>query len=557
LSKLAALLGAFAVYAAIAATAATAAPWSSSVPFTNTVVSSPVAGGGYPVPPGATRPEPGTCGPQQLNSNHSESWLAVKPGTEDIVGVSKFFIGEWSTFYDFHLGSYTVLGGAPVANNQVQGYECTTVGTQDMPPSWTDNTDPNADFDTTGRVYQTTLPFNAFWAGGMHPNGEIDVSYSDDMGRHWVKGNGGVALDNTNNQNSVTLGHVEDKQWIAVNHIVANVNQDHVYAMWTTFNGANGNGKIMVAVSRDRGATFSKAVQLTTPSATTPGNTYVYPSIGPDGTVYVAFIGGFDLNKNKVGHVYVTKSTDDGRTWTPFVIAASPIENPRGFLPPTNFRDGILENFAASPTYPGHVYLTYENYDPAGGHMDVYFTQSTDGGLTWSTPALVNDDANTASTDQFQPSVAAGPAGAVAVAFYDRRASCPSDASIIADHVGDANTCIDVSLQPYKDSGTPAGAVPVGGNVRVSQFAWDPDQPAQKVDGISQYPCAGHNDPCPTGRGFIGDYFGLAISNGNIYTLSVSTHYPGPGVTADGGGPVYYQQQVLATVPRSALGAGY
>jgi hypothetical protein len=533
---------------------ASAAGWTSSVPFTNVVVSSPVAGGGYPVPPGATRPDPGTCGPQSLNSNHSESWLAVKPGTEDIIGNSKFFVGKWSTFYDFHLGTYTIIGGQAVATNQVQGYECTTVGTQDMPPSWTNNTDPNVDFDTQGRAYQTTLPFNAFWAGGMHPNGEIDVSYSDDMGRHWVKGNGGVALDNTNNQNSVTFGHVEDKQWIAVNHIVGNVDQDHVYAMWTTFNGANGNGKIMVSVSRDRGATFSKAVQLTTPSETTPGNTYVYPSIGPEGTVYVAFIGGFDLNKNKVGHVYVTKSTDDGRTWTPFVIAASPIENPNGYLPPTNFRDGILENFAASPTYPGHVYLTYENYDPVGGHMDVYFTQSINGGLTWSAPALVNDDANTASTDQFQPSVAAGPAGAVAVAFYDRRAPCPSDASIIADHLGDANTCIDVSLQPYKDSGTPAGAVPVGGNVRVSQFAWDPDQPAQKVDGISQYPCAGHNDPCPTGRGFIGDYFGLAISNGNIYTLSVSTHYPGPGVTADGGGPVYYQQQVLATVPRSAFG---
>jgi len=533
---------------------ASAAGWTSSVPFTNVVVSSPVAGGGYPVPPGATRPDPGTCGPQSLNSNHSESWLAVKPGTEDIIGNSKFFVGKWSTFYDFHLGTYTIMGGQAVATNQVQGYECTTVGTQDMPPSWTNNTDPNVDFDSQGRAYQTTLPFNAFWAGGMHPNGEIDVSYSDDMGRHWVKGNGGVALDKTNNQNSVTFGHVEDKQWIAVNHIVGNVNQDHVYAMWTTFNGANGNGKIMVSVSRDRGATFSKAVQLTTPSETTPGNTYVYPSIGPEGTVYVAFIGGFDLNKNKVGHVYVTKSTDDGRTWTPFVIAASPIENPNGYLPPTNFRDGILENFAASPTYPGHVYLTYENYDPVGGQMDVYFTQSINGGLTWSAPALVNDDANTASTDQFQPSVAAGPAGAVAVAFYDRRAPCPSDASIIADHVGDANTCIDVSLQPYKDSGTPAGAVPVGGNVRVSQFAWDPDQPAQKVDGISQYPCAGHNDPCPTGRGFIGDYFGLAISNGNIYTLSVSTHYAGPGVTADGGGPVYYQQQVLATVPRSAFG---
>jgi hypothetical protein len=28
-------------------------------------------------------------------------------------------------------------------------------------------------------------------------------------------------------------------------------------------------------------------------------------------------------------------------------------------------------------------------------------------------------------------------------------------------------------------------------------------------------------------------------------------------VTADEGGPIYYQQQVLATVPRSTFGAGY
>jgi hypothetical protein len=524
---------------------------------TNVVASSPVAGGGYPVPPGSTKPQPGTCGPQSLNSNHSESWLAVKPGTEDIVGASKFFIGKWSTFYDFHLGSYTIPGGSPAGNNQVQGYECTTVGTQDMPPSWTNNTDPNADFDTQGRVYQTTLPFNAFWEGGLHPNGEIDVSYSDDLGRHWVKGNGGQALDNTNNQTSLSFGHVEDKQWIAVNHFPLSPYRDHVYAMWTTFNGANGNGKIMVAVSRDRGQTFSKAVQLTTPSATTPGNTYVYPSVGPDGTVYVAFVSGYDLNKNRVGHVYVTKSVDDGNSWGPFVLAASPIENPLGYLPPTNFRDGIIEHFTASPTYSGHVYLTYENWDAAASHLDIYFAQSTDGGLTWSTPALVNDDANTSSTDQFQPSVGAGPGGAVAVAFYDRRAACPSgDPAIIASHWGDANTCIDVSLQAYKDSGTAAGAVPVGGNKRVSQSSWDPDQPAQKVDGLSQYPCAGHNDPCPTGRGFIGDYFGVAISSTRIYTLAVSTHYPS-SVTADGGGPVYYQQQVLGKVPRSTFGAGY
>src|SRR6266542_4633003 len=356
---------AVAVLCALAsAAAAGAAGWTTDVPIVNRVASSPAKGGGYPVPAGATAPDPGTCRLGDYNSNRSESWIAVRPGTEDLVGVSKFFFETFSTFYDFHLGSYTIPGGTPGQNTQIPGYDCISTGTQDMPPSWTNNTDPNVAIDTQGRAHQTTLPFNAFWQGGMHPNGEIDVSYSDDLGRHWIKANGGRALDATNNQNSITFGHVEDKQWIAVNHIVGNVNQDHVYAMWTTFNGANGNGKIMVAVSRDRGVSFSKAVQLTSPSETTPGNTYVYPSIGPEGTVYVAFVGGFDLNKNKVGHVYVTKSTDDGKTWTPFVMAASPIENPNGRFAKTNFRDENIENFAASPTHPGHAYLTCENWIP-------------------------------------------------------------------------------------------------------------------------------------------------------------------------------------------------
>ena len=110
------------------------------------------------------------------------------------------------------------------------------------------------------------------------------------------------------------------------------------------------------------------------------------------------------------------------------------------------------------------------------------------------------------------------------------------------------------TVQAYKDSGS--GAVAVGANVRVSKDTWDPEQPAQKLGGLSQYPCAGATDPCQRGDGFIGDYLGLSISAKNIYTLSASTHYPS-GVTADEGGPIYYQQQVLATVPRSGFGSGY
>ena len=137
-------------------------------------------------------------------------------------------------------------------------------------------------------------------------------------------------------------------------------------------------------------------------------------------------------------------------------------------------------------------------------------------------------------------------------AFYDRRGTCPNDMSVAPENVGKANTCIDVSVQAYKDNGTTVN--PVGTNAKITDFAWDPSEPRQHVDGIGQIACYRHRDPCD--GVFIGDYFGLAVSTGNIYGLFVSTHYAS-GVTADEGGPVYYQQQVQSTVPRSGFGAGY
>jgi hypothetical protein len=535
--------------------AAPAGAWQSSVPFANVVASSPTVGGGYPVPAGSRVPSAGTCGAGPFNANHSESWLAVKPGTEDLVGTSKFFFDKYSTFYMFYDGAYQIVAGTPSGNNQVQGYDCVTTGTQNMPPSWTDTTDPNADFDTKGRVYQTVLAFNSFFdATKLHPDGEIDMSYSDDLGRHWVKGNGGVPLEPPNNASAKHAGHVEDKQWVAVNHIVGNRFQDHVYAAWAVFNGNGGGIKVRMAVSRDRGQSFAKAVTITPPSQVSAGATYVYPEIDAAGNVYVAVVS-FPPN-GTASTIYVARSSDDAQTFSAFVPITTVSMLPSGALPNTRFRDGITESFAASPTYPDHLYLTYEDWDAVAGQMDVKFTQSTDGGATWTAPVVVNDnvDAPGVSTDQFQPSIAAGPNGAVAIAFYDRRLSCPNDPSILAADVGRTNFCIDTSLQAYKDSGS--GAVAVGRNVRISQFTWDPEQPGQHLGGLSQYPCANGLDPCPSGGGFIGDYFGLAISAGNVYALMVSTHYPS-GLTADEGGPVYYQQQVLATVPRSGIGPGY
>jgi hypothetical protein len=541
------ILGLVGAVAFACAPTALAATWLNAVPFTNEVASSPFQGGGYPVPEGSTAPLPGTCRLGDYNANRSESWIAVKPGSEDLVGTSKVFFEKFSTFYMFHNGSYTMRGGNPGPNNIVHGYECVSTGSTDEPPSWTNNTDPNVDFDSRGRAYQLTLPFNMWWGNHFHPDAAIGLVYSDDLGRNWVKGNGGEFLDHVPNQSSKTLGGVEDKQWIAVNRFPLTKDRDHVYAAWSVFNGLT--TKIKAAVSRDRGATFSKPVTLTPPSVTGPSTTYVYPSVDAAGTVFIAF-AAFPACCSSPASIWVTRSTDDGVTWGPFVEVVSGLLTV-GRLPNTTFRDGILEHFAASQTHPGHVYLVYEAWD--GTQMDVKFTQSTDGGLEWSEPMTVNDnvDAPGEPTDQFQPQVASGPGTAVAVNFFDRRTTCPDDPSVLPEDVGRTNLCIDVSLQAFRDSG--AGAVPVGSNARISQFTWDPEQPRQKIDGIDQYACAGHNDPCPVGTGFIGDYFGLAISAKNIYSFFPSTHYPS-GVLGDGGVNVYYQQQVLAKVARSEFG---
>jgi len=540
--------------------------WSSPVSATNVVVSSPTSGGGYAELP----PTAGGCAapsPSNFNANHSESHLAINPGSERIVGSSKFFFDKFSTNYNFYLGSYNIDGTSlSHSNNIVQGYDCSTTETtpgvlnQNMPPSWTNTTDPNVGFDTKGRVYQTMLPFNAFWTN-LRPDGEITVSYSDDFGGHWVTGNGGQALEQVPNASSFQLGHVEDKQWVAVNHYPGSKFQDHVYSTWDIVDGNVGSTvKLRLAVSGDRGQTFSKAKTIVSASVDQLRDQFSQPAVDPSGDLYVAYtnIG----TKSTVADMFVTKSSDDGKTFTAPMQAASGRIIGVGSVRDTNttFRDGINFAFAASQDFPGHLYLAYNDFD--GTQYNVYLVQSTDGGQTWSPKMLVNDDTGSGNVaDHFQPAVAAGPHGAVAVGFYDRRAMCPTDASIILQDQGRSNFCIDVSVQAFKDGGS--GAAPVGTNMRASNFTWDPQQPGllvkpdgtttdlQTLDGLGQMACASHNDPCRLS--FIGDYFGLAISASSIYTLSVSTHYPS-GVLADDGSMMYYQQQVLGVINRSSAG---
>jgi hypothetical protein len=83
------------------------------------------------------------------------------------------------------------------------------------------------------------------------------------------------------------------------------------------------------------------------------------------------------------------------------------------------FRTNAFPQAAVNPVN-GDLYVVF-NDNPAGADKaDIFFTQSSNFGGTWSTPVRVNDDAGT--NDQWQPTLAVMPNGEhLFISFYDRR----------------------------------------------------------------------------------------------------------------------------------------
>jgi hypothetical protein len=86
------------------------------------------------------------------------------------------------------------------------------------------------------------------------------------------------------------------------------------------------------------------------------------------------------------------------------------------------------------------------------------------------------------------------------------------------------------SLNPSCTVQSRADLTPLGHNIRLSQFTWDP-----QLNAAKRFCICGSTT-------FIGDYFGLDFGGGYAYTSSVSTYDYGHN-------PSNYQQQIVARVP--------
>jgi hypothetical protein len=205
--------------------------------------------------------------------------------------------------------------------------------------------------------------------------------------------------------------------------------------------------------------------------------------------------------QNVVG---VMRSTDHGFTWSdittgPSIEAIDVLDPDTGA--PVRAGEPLL-SVAADPTINGRLYAVWVDGRFSGfTHDDIAFSESDDGGLTWSNPIRVNQTpTNIPAGDQqaFTPAVAVNSAGTVAVTYYDFRNNTSTDVGATTDY-----WLVHAS----------------GSFTNPSSWAADEKRLTSLADGVTGKPFNIEN-AAPTSRGyFLGDYQGLAAAGQSFYAL--------------------------------------
>lgn len=154
------------------------------------------------------------------------------------------------------------------------------------------------------------------------------------------------------------------------------------------------------------------------------------PRVSPDGTVHVAY---YDRGTRHL----LRSSTDGGVTWGPEIVIVDRMDTWLFSQPPTriagNFRAPALQGLAVHPTDPNLLYFVYnDTTSMTGGEadVDIYFARSTDAGVSWSTPVVINGDAPFVG-DQWFPWIEVDEEGRLHATWYDSRHTDQEDSSPI------------------------------------------------------------------------------------------------------------------------------
>lgn len=302
------------------------------------------------------------------------------------------------------------------------------------PGSFNRATDPWVSFSSDGQViYSISDSFNAD-GPGFGGASSIVISRSTDGGSHWQTPV--TARLDTSTQ------VLNDKESLTADPSIAS----NAYAAWDQLVSPQSNanpsafnhsiafrGPSYFSRTTDKGASWSQGRIIFDPGQNdqTIGNQVVVPSTGPAAGV---LIDAFDLIINKGGKcpftrggqscngsstftAAVIRSTDGGNTWSgPIPIDVQQVGHVAIAGQGVRSSDELPE-FATNPVN-GNLYAVWQDSRfSAGGASKIAFSQSTDGGLTWSNTIRI--DQAPGDTPAFVPQVHVSSDGTIGLLYYD------------------------------------------------------------------------------------------------------------------------------------------
>ena len=279
------------------------------------------------------------------------------------------------------------------SNFRQAGYGFTTNGGQ----TWTFpgviepgvfRSDPVLDYDIDGNFYYNSLTNNSDYY--------CKVYKSSTGGSSWNDG---------------TDAKGGDKQWMTIDK-TNGPGSGHIYAFWTSFYSTCYPG--FFTRSTDDGASFENCITI--PDDPSWGTLMV----ASDGNLYVGASGSFDFvvakssNAKNSGQVVIWDMATPVDLGGYITYGIGP--NPGGLGGQTS----IAIDTSSGPNN-GNIYLLC-SVEPFSGPdpLDVMFARSTNGGVNWSSPIRVNDDIST-SAYQWFGTMSVAPTGRIDVIWLDTR----------------------------------------------------------------------------------------------------------------------------------------
>jgi hypothetical protein len=349
-----------------------------------------------------------------------EPWIAVNPTEpQNLIGVVQQ--DRWNNGGAHGLTTMVSHDGGATWSETFAHFSFCSGGTVANGGDFDRASDPWVSFGPDGTAYQISLS-----ASANLTTSAILVSRSLDGGNTWS--------DPATLIRETSAFNFNDKESITADPNIAG----NVYAVWdrsripsdtaslSALNSFAFRGDIMFSRTTDGGLTWSAARAIYHPRSLdfTIANQI---TVLPDGTLVDTFTDFHGSGVNSPGiFVELIRSTDQGVTWSsPMIVdhlrAVSVVDPDTGFP----LRTGDIIPDAAVDRASGKLYLVWQDSRFSGGaHADIAYTESSDGGFTWSPTVKINQTTNDAAA--FTASVAVAADGTVGVTYYDLRNNTPA-----------------------------------------------------------------------------------------------------------------------------------